>query len=466
MSRIGNLPTELILLIASFLLSESYLAALALSSRRLYGISNRYLYQYNVLHGNSSALDWAAQNGQMATLQKALDAGAPLAKKQVKGKLKTPGPIISQFGRKYYRSFRKFPPHPISLAASAGHINIVRYMIDRGVIVNMSDPDGFTLLALAAIHGYASLAKYLLEVGARQGIRSVLGHRPMGDKTDKDNLMTEALFAAVLGGWVPVVKVLFTYGVNMNFHFDGRTPLCIAATNGMGDLVSLLLAYGASPDLPVGKRRSDIPLTAAVIEGHEDIVRMLVNRTASVHRTRALAFAVSRGSVRLAEILLQRGAPPEFCPSEIPKSWDEDEDWVQPFLAAAKRDSLELVELLLDYGADVNVQCFEHFDYGIEESYDRALLWAVHESQEAIVNLLLERGADPETSDETGQPVLTHAVYRESEALIRSLLDHGANPHQAVDHRCKKLMSFRQMKQSTWAMLQEAEVEWTKQHPS
>lgn len=179
MSRIGNLPTELILLIASFLLSESSLAALALSSRRLYGISNRYLYQYNVLYGNSSALDWAAQNGQMATLQKALDAGAPLAKKQVKGKLKTPGPIISQFGRKYYRSFRKFQPHPISLAASAGHINIVRYMIDRGVIVNMSDPDGFTLLALATIHGHASLAKYLLEVGARQGIRSVLGHRPM-----------------------------------------------------------------------------------------------------------------------------------------------------------------------------------------------------------------------------------------------------------------------------------------------
>lgn len=286
-----------------------------------------------------------------------------------------------------------------------------------------------------------------------------------GDKTDKYNLMTEALFAAVLGGWVPVVKVLFTYGVNVNFHFDGPTPLCMAATNGMGDLVSLLLAYGASPDLPVGKRRSDIPLTAAVIEGHEDIVRMLVNRTASVHRTRALAFAVSRGSVRLAEILLQRGAPPEFCPSEIPKSWDEDEDWVQPLLAAVKRDSLELVELLLDYGADVNVQCFEHFDYGIEESYDRALLWAVHESQEAIVNLLLERGTDPETSDETGQPVLTHTVYRESEALIRSLLDHGANPHQAVDHRGKKLMSFRQMKQSTWAMLQEAEVEWTKQHP-
>jgi hypothetical protein len=34
--------------------------------------------QYNVLHGNSSALNWAAENDRIDTLQKALDAGAPL----------------------------------------------------------------------------------------------------------------------------------------------------------------------------------------------------------------------------------------------------------------------------------------------------------------------------------------------------------------------------------------------------
>lgn len=77
MPRIENLPTELILLIASYLPSESSLAALALSSHPFYGICNPCLYRYNVLHGNSSALDWAAENGKIDTLQKALDARAP-----------------------------------------------------------------------------------------------------------------------------------------------------------------------------------------------------------------------------------------------------------------------------------------------------------------------------------------------------------------------------------------------------
>ncbi|KAJ5844848.1 hypothetical protein N7534_008517 [Penicillium rubens] len=75
---IENLPTELIILITSLLPCESSLAALALANRRLCAIYNPCLYQYNVLHGNSSALNWAAENNRIDILQKTLDASAPL----------------------------------------------------------------------------------------------------------------------------------------------------------------------------------------------------------------------------------------------------------------------------------------------------------------------------------------------------------------------------------------------------
>ncbi|KAJ5511282.1 hypothetical protein N7453_003385 [Penicillium expansum] len=484
MSRIENLPTELILLIASFLRSESSLAAVVLSNRRLYGICTRRLYQYNALHGNSSVLEWAAQNGRMDTLEMALDAGVPLPKEQPKGERRHGG-TISQFGREGSRLYKAFQPHPISLAVRAGHADIVRYMICHGVTSNMRDPDGFSLLALAAIHGDVSLARYLLDVGSCQGIRSFVGHRPVWlaafqghvdvvdmlllapkqneDEPDKEELMTDALIAAVLGEQVQVVQLLFTHGVQVNVlgHL-GQSPLFIAASRGMSDFVSLLLAYGADPNLIVERRNARAPLTAAVMKDHEEIVRMLVRRTVSHHRTRALAYALSSpANIRLAKILLQSGAPPQLCPSDIA---DDDEDWVQPLVYAARGNDLEVVELLLEYGADANVRWSKESPYEIHTPFNHALLWAVDESKEAMVNLLLKGGADPDVTDMAGQPVLAYAVYSQHEGILRSLLDHGANPFRAMDDCGRKLLGFWPMNQSFSAQLQEAEAKWTKQH--
>ncbi|KAJ5801711.1 uncharacterized protein N7518_003779 [Penicillium psychrosexuale] len=481
MSNIENLPTELILLVVSFLPSESSLAALALSSRRLYGIFNRCLYHYNVLHSNSSALDWAAQNGRMGTLKKALEAGAPLPKKQGKGKMRQQGPMISEFGSVAPRRFMDFRPHPISLAASGGHTDIVRYMIDRGVSPDTMDPERRTLLALAAIHGHASLARYLLQVGADQDIKSFRSDWPVWlaafqghvdvvevlvsapkQRSDKENLLIDALVAAVLAWRVPVVRLLFIHGVQVNFlSANGNTPLMTAAVREMSDLVSMLLAYGADPNLTADKRQS-APLGIAALHGYEEIVRILVDQTADIQRTKALGFAVLERKTRIVEIILQSGASPQYFPCEIPKLPEEDdnEEWVQPLLYAVKSGHLDLVELLLEYGADVNVPCSEYPDGGFGRLFDRVLFVAVEESDEEMVNLLLEWDANPEITDMVGQPPLTYAINGGNENIVQSLLDHGANPHRAVDHYGSKLTSYRKMKQSMRSLLQDAEEQW------
>ncbi|KAJ5189936.1 hypothetical protein N7491_008023 [Penicillium cf. griseofulvum] len=212
------------------------------------------------------------------------------------------------------------------------------------------------------------------------------------------------------------------------------------------------------------------PLTEAVIDGDEDFVRRWLPKTRNLHRTRALAFAVSQENRRMAETLLRGGAPPQFSPSdELPAAVAYDpygegnnEPWVQPLVFAVQRGNLELVKLLLEYGADINVKSERPYDVA---KFYSPLYLAVEESDEAMVNLLLDRGADPEITNEFGEPPLTYAVYREHGAIIRSLLAHGANPYGAVDRGGRKLLSFWQMKQSTFLQLQEAEIEWSKQHP-
>ncbi|KAJ5751131.1 hypothetical protein N7533_008159 [Penicillium manginii] len=486
MSRIETLPDELILQITLFS-SESSLAALARTNRHLQQICTPSLYRNNVLHNNSSALEWAAQSGQMDTLQKALRAGAPLPKKQAKGEFREEGPRTIQFGIEGPHSFHDFRPHPISLAAQAGHLHIVRCMIDHGVSPNTKNPEWFTLLALAAAHGHVSLAKYLLHVGAKQDIRSFVTLRPVGlaafqghvdivellllalrgdgNEDNKEDLMEEALFAAVKAGHVPVVRLLFTHGVQVNLFgsfgpFQG-TPLLLAATNGMSDLVSLFLAYGADPNLIPVPRVSETPLKAAVIQGHEHLLPLLVQGTTRLQRTRALAFAVAHGNRSMAETLLRSSTPPQFDLSEIPRrtGWDH-EDWVQPLLLVVLNKRLELVELLLDSGGDVNVRCTEYPRGGLSKPFDRVLFWAVEDCHEAMVDLLLERGADPEVTDDMGRPPLTYAVKGGNEAVVRSLLDRGANPHRAVDHNGKKLLLLGRMKQTIRAQLQAAEGRW------
>ncbi|KAH8800858.1 heterokaryon incompatibility protein-domain-containing protein [Xylogone sp. PMI_703] len=79
-----------------------------------------------------------------------------------------------------------------------------------------------------------------------------------------------------------------------------------------------------------------------------------------------------------------------------------------------------VVKLLLKTGkADVN-----------SEDYDSQilLLWAAGNGHEAIVKLLLERGAEPKAKDENGQTSLSWAAENGHEVIVKLLLEKGAEP--------------------------------------
>ncbi|KAL2861215.1 uncharacterized protein BJX67DRAFT_385963 [Aspergillus lucknowensis] len=70
------LPHEILLMIAGCLGFENDINAFARASRALHNLLNKYLYQHNVKHGDSSALFWAATKPQHTTALHAMTAGA------------------------------------------------------------------------------------------------------------------------------------------------------------------------------------------------------------------------------------------------------------------------------------------------------------------------------------------------------------------------------------------------------
>ncbi|OQE39103.1 hypothetical protein PENCOP_c007G05920 [Penicillium coprophilum] len=150
MSGIEILPSELILQSTLFS-SESSLAALERT--------NRYLQQLRHRIGGTILQDGHTTEGAGCRRPFTQDTGP--------GKISRGRSANHPVRDQRFAHVHNFRPHLISLATRAGHLHIVRYMIDRGVSPKTESPQWFTLLALAATHGHVFLAEYLLHVGAK-----------------------------------------------------------------------------------------------------------------------------------------------------------------------------------------------------------------------------------------------------------------------------------------------------------
>lgn len=103
----------------------------------------------------------------------------------------------------------------------------------------------------------------------------------------------------------------------------------------------------------------------------------------------------------------------------------QDESGLSALFHAVRSGSLNLVELLVRYGADVN-----------EQSGDRGtspLMEAAGTGRVGMTRLLLEAGADPDTVSTYGQSALILAASEGHLGTVQLLLEHGADT-ELVDH--------------------------------
>ena len=181
------------------------------------------------------------------------------------------------------------------------------------------------------------------------------------------------------GDTARVVKML-SHGVDANKpDHDGRLALDAAASRCDARMVGILLAGGASA-------KHGFPLCGAIQASQPDsaerlrVVEMLLAAGASPNVGSPLLDAVRARQDTIASRLLVAGAAPDSMTGRQDTA----------LLAAIRRDNLAMVTMLLGNGATVDCDAIN-----TKLEITRPLALAVTRGRPEIVQLLLERGAQP-----------------------------------------------------------------------
>ncbi|XP_074048509.1 ankyrin repeat and SOCS box protein 11 isoform X3 [Macrotis lagotis] len=151
------------------------------------------------------------------------------------------------------------------------------------------------------------------------------------------------LHEACLGGHSTCAGVLLKHGAQVNgVTVDWHTPLYNACVSGSQDCVNLLLEHGASPHAVCDVAS---PIHEAAKRGHLECVESLVSHGANInenirHLGTPLYVACENQQIACAKRLLESGA-----------NANQGKEMESPLHVAARNSSLDLVHLLIDFGA-------------------------------------------------------------------------------------------------------------------
>ena len=302
-------------------------------------------------------------------------------------------------------------------AAMKGSRDAVRALLQRGADVNAPQVDGTTALHWAVRQDDLELAAWLIAAGARVSTANRDGATPMQ--------------LAALNGNGPMLELLIKAGADPNARLGqhGDTALMMAARTGKTDAITVLLARGAAVNA-TETWGGTTPLMFAVAEHHPAAARLLIGAGADVNaRSYFVPAANGRGFEGRTPLANAPDRPEEFASGVL-----------TPLMFAAREGDLESARLLIAARADVNA---------ISGDGKNALGLAIFNGNYDVASLLVESRADVNHPDVQGFTPLFWAVDRrnmetapnfpwmitaDSLPLIGKLLNAGADPNALVNN--------------------------------
>ncbi|KAK6526495.1 hypothetical protein TWF694_005078 [Orbilia ellipsospora] len=341
------------------------------------------------LNAMPSALYTAAQAGFLEPVRELLRQGMD------------PNPIGGRYGT------------PLQAVACKGYPKIVSLLLENGADPNLKAGDYVYPLQGASAYGQAECVNILLAAGANIDASGGDYHT--------------ALHAAAFNGHRNIIEILAGHGVDLDSRepHENRTPLTIASSQGHTAVVEFLLKRGV--DIFAKDAGGWTALDESAPAGFEVVSELLIKHNPEILKSvdkdnhTALHHTASQNFPACIEVLLRNGIDHRTRTSRNERT---------AFYKAVKSGNLEVVELFLKYGTEV----------AIEDSRGWTPLHiAAYYGFVEIGELLLDHGADVNLGP-GGYTPLHIAVLREHTEFVEFLLDNEADTtittmsgHRAID---------------------------------
>ena len=280
---------------------------------------------------------------------------------------------------------------------ATGRAAIAELLLQHGADVNIQNEKGATALMCSCVKGFIDVVKLVLQYDADVNIRD-------------NNGMTALIHSCLIkNADINIVKLLLKRDADVDVQDNcGRTVLIFALIRGHLDIAKLLLQHNADPNIHDNSGMT--PLIFATISGHLNMVKLLLQHGADPDAVydrgmTALAAAVNHNHIDIVNELLQQGADPNLYGIYI------DNVPCAPLYFVTSK---EIAKLLLDNGADVNMQ---------DRMWGRtALIYAAKRGDLETVELYLQYGAHVTTTDMFGDTALSYAIQRGYTKIAKLLI--------------------------------------------
>jgi ankyrin repeat protein len=289
----------------------------------------------------------------------------------------------------------------LDAAKANNHASAVALLAQK-VDVNAAEPDGTTALHWAIHNNDLDLARRLIRSGADVKAKNQFGATPLseaailGDTAMLTNLIEggadvnavnadgqTALMAVARTGNVESARLLIAHGAQVNAHelWRGQTALMWAAAEGLPAMAKELIAHGA-----------DVNARSQTNNWERDVTAEPRRKYMPVGGWTPLLFAARQGSLEAAKVLVEGGADVNL----------QDPDLVSPIVTAIVNGHYDVAAYLVEKGADVD----------LADRWGRAALWAA---------------VDMHTPPHSGRPDAVESTTVSSDQLLKQLLAKGAD---------------------------------------
>lgn len=246
---------------------------------------------------------------------------------------------------------------------------------------------------------------------------------------------TNALHLAAIDGRKDIVEALIE---KRPYLLDtrskaGATALMFAVENNHLDVIQALINQGADISISLEKktkyhdrfnvREGDNPFFAAIRQGHTEIIRILLESGADVHmRTGSISpihLAAAYSHIDMIELLIKHGASVDY----------RSDSGATALLYAVENNHQAVVDVLLNHHADMSIPLLYRSNYHDQFNVtrgDNPLFAAIKLGRKEMVRTLLDKGALVNIQNGRGDTPLHIAVRNDRMEIAEMLIEKGA----------------------------------------